>query len=89
MPAELHVFISDGLMEKLSSLASDTQRTREELVAAAVERLVDDEGPWIAKLHRRLGGPELSVPHEEVEAWSQSLGTPSPLPRPVARKRES
>ncbi len=90
MLAELNVSISDGLMDKLNSLASDTQRSREELVAAAVQRLVDGEGPWIAKLHRRLHESEetgMFVPHEEVVAWSESLSTANPLPRPIARKR--
>jgi predicted transcriptional regulator len=91
MPAELNVSISDGLMTKLTSLASDTQRSREELVAAAVERLVDDDGPWIGKLLGRMREADsgMSVPHEEVVAWSESLGTANPLPRPLARKRAS
>ena len=87
MAAELNISISDGLMDKLNSLASDTQSSREELVATALQRLVDDEGPWIAKLHRRLRESDagMFVPHEEVVAWSESLGTANPLPRPVAR----
>jgi len=89
MPAELNVSISDGLMARLNSLASDTQRSPEELVASAVETLVDTEGPWIAKLHRRLRESEsgMYVPHEEVVAWSESLGTANPLPRPEAQRR--
>ncbi len=89
MPAELNVSISDGPMDKLSSLASDTQRSREELVAVAVERLVENDGPWIEKLLRRMrdGDSGMSVPHEEVVAWAESLRTANPLPRPVARKR--
>ncbi len=89
MPAELNVSISDGLMTKLTSLASDTQRTREELVAAAVERLIDDEAPWIAQLMRGLRESEagMMIPHEEVEAWIDSLGTGKELPRPLPRRR--
>jgi predicted transcriptional regulator len=87
MGAELNVSISDGLMDKLNSLANHTQRSPEELVAVAVETLVDNEGPWVAKLHRRMREPQLFVPHEDVVAWSESLGTHNPLPRPVARKR--
>jgi predicted transcriptional regulator len=88
MPAELSVSLDEGLMEQLNSLATETHRSREEWVAVAVERLVEDEGAWVAKLRRGVREAEagMFIPHEEVEAWAESLGTANPLPRPQARK---
>ena len=89
MPAELSVSISEGLMDQLDSLASDTRRTREDLVVAAVQRLVEHEAPFAARMKRafRESAEGLTVPHEEVVAWAESLGTSHPLPRPNPRKR--
>ncbi len=87
MPAELSISISEGLMARLNSLANEVQRSREELVAVALERLVDDEGPLVAQVLRGMRDSDagLLVEHRQVETWMDSLGTEQELPRPTAR----
>ena len=87
MPAELSISISEGLMERLNSLADEVHCSKEELVAVAVERLVEDEKTLVAQVLRGIREAEagLVIEHHQVMAWIDSLGTEHELPRPSAR----
>ncbi len=87
MPAELHVSISDELAARLNELAHETNCSKDELVADALHDYVEGEGAWLKEMADRMNNPDrLLVPHEEVVAWIESLGTANPLPRPAGRR---
>ncbi|MGH8762445.1 MAG: CopG family ribbon-helix-helix protein [Nitrosospira sp.] len=76
------------LAEKVDAIAAQMDRTRGWIMKEALADWIE----WEEEKHRRTleGLAEvdagLGIPHEEVVAWANSLGTRNPLPMPVPRK---
>ena len=82
------VLLDREVKESLDELAQSTGRSRSFLAAEAIAEYVklnrwQIEGIKEALRKADAGGP--FVPHEEVEAWANSLGAESELPRPKGR----
>jgi predicted transcriptional regulator len=74
--------------ENLDKLAESTGRSRSFLAAEAIAAYVElhrwqVEGIKEALRKADQGGP--FIPHDEVEAWANSLGAEHELPRPKGR----
>ena len=79
------------LKERLDSLARTTKRSRSELTADALRRLMDQDESEIDHIRKALEEARHPnarvVPHEQAMAWIRSRGTPQPLPKPRGRRR--
>ncbi len=80
--------VSRETKARLSALARNTRRSESFLAAEAIESYIDLNAWQIGLIKRRLAeleaGP-LTVPHEDVERWLDSLGTDRELPMPKAK----
>ena len=85
----LNVPIGRSDRERLARLAETTGRSEEEIAAEAIAGALD-ANDWqveailqaIAEMDRGEG-----IPHEEVPAWVESLGTAHGLPPPGPRRK--
>ena len=81
--------VSPKLKAKLKAIAKHSERSEAYIARAAIEAFVDLNEWQMATIRRSLeesrsGVP--SIPHEEVEAWIDSLGTDKELPMPRPRE---
>ncbi|MFY8107005.1 MAG: CopG family ribbon-helix-helix protein [Elstera sp.] len=88
--ADMRVLTADipvALADKLQTMAADRDQSPDAIVRQALAAWIDEE-----ELRYRLTLEAIAqvdagqvVAHSEVVAWIDSLGTDSPLPRPVSR----
>jgi predicted transcriptional regulator len=87
----IKVRVPAELKERLDSLARTTKRSRSDLTADALRRLMDQDESEIDHIRRALEEARRPnarvVPHEQAMAWIRSRGTPQPLPKPRGRRR--
>lgn len=78
--------IEDELAEKVDSLATRLDRSRSWLIAKALEQLVavEEERDRLTREGMASVRAGRVVPHGDVRAWAESLGTDSPKPLPTA-----
>lgn len=85
------VRVPTDLKDRLDSLARTTKRSRSELTADAIQRLVDQDKDEVEHIRRALEEsrqPDARVvPHKQAMAWIRSRGTAAPLPKPKSRRR--
>lgn len=75
--------------KRLRALAKGMRRSESFVAAAAIEHYVDLNAWQVALIKRRfdeLRAGALTVPHEDVERWLDSLGTDHELPMPKAKR---
>ena len=81
------------LKDRLDSLVRTTKRSRSDLTADALQRLVDQDKDEIEHIQRALEAsrqPDARiVPHRQAMAWIRSRGTATPLPKPKSRRRKA
>ncbi|HEV2517274.1 MAG TPA: ribbon-helix-helix domain-containing protein [Devosia sp.] len=84
----LTAHIPEELAEKVDRYAESMERSRAWIVKQALSNWVDwEEEKTRLSLEAleeadRIG----TIPHEEMVAWANSLGTDNPLPPPTPRK---
>lgn len=87
----IKVRVPAELKERLDSLARTTKRSRSDLTADALRRLIDQDESEIDHIRRALEEARRPnarvVPHEQAMAWIRSRGTPQALPKPRGRRR--
>lgn len=85
----LTAHIPEELAEKVDGYAKSMERSRAWIVKQALANWVDwEEEKTRLSLEAleeadRIG----TIPHEDMVAWANSLGTDNPLPPPTPRKR--
>ncbi len=80
--------VSAKLKKKLQAIAKHEQRSEAHMARVAIEALVELNEAHIATIKRGLDEARSGVqgiPHEDIEAWVESLGTDRKLPMPVPR----
>jgi predicted transcriptional regulator len=80
--------VSPKLKAKLKAIAKYEQRSEAYVVRAALEARVDLDEAQVRLIKRRideLRDGEPTIPHVDVEAWVESLGTDRELPVPGRR----
>ena len=82
------VRIPAAYIERLDAIAQQRGCTRSELLGEALAAYFDVQEWQLKAIQKAIdeadaGGP--FIPHEEVEAWVRSWGTPNELPRPRPR----
>jgi len=79
------------LNEELEALAKATDRSKSWHIEQALEAYLAYEREVREKIKEGLADIEAgrTVPHEEVAAWIDSLGTDRELPMPQSRKPEA
>jgi predicted transcriptional regulator len=87
----IRISVPAELKERLDSLARTTKRSRSELTADALRRLMDQDENEIEHIRKALAearSPNTRVvPHEQAMAWVRSRGTATALPKPRGRRR--
>lgn len=83
--------LSDADRAQLAELAAAREESEEAVAGEAVHVYLSVQRRHVEQIVRALEEAERPdaqfVPHEEVAAWVDSLGTDRPLPMPVARTR--
>jgi predicted transcriptional regulator len=79
------------LNEELEALAKATDRSKSWHIEQALEAYLEYERDVTEKIKEGLADIEAgrTVPHEEVVAWLESLGTDHELPMPQSRGRDA
>ena len=89
----IRISVPADLNERLDSLARTTKRSRSELTADSLRRLIDQDESEIDHIRKALeeaGRPNARVvPHEQAMAWLRSRGTATVLPKLRGRRRPS
>ncbi len=87
MSTVLTLRVDEQMKEELESLAQATQRSKSFLATEALKDYLAREAWQVAHIREGMRQAEtgLTVPHEEVDAWMESLGTAKALPRPTPR----
>lgn len=85
------IALSDADRRQLAEVAAARKESAEAVASEAVHAYLSVQARHVEEVTRALAeaeqpGAEL-VPHEEVAAWVDSLGTDRPLPMPVSRRR--
>ena len=82
--AILSVRIDKSVKERLARLASSMKRSQSFVAAEAIEEFVAVQEWQIAGIEEALESLDRGegVPHDEVKAWAESLGTENELPMP-------
>jgi len=87
----IKISVPAELKERLDSLARTTKRSRSDLTADALRRLMDQDESEIDHIRRALEearSPNARVvPHKQAMAWIRSRGTTTALPKPRGRRR--
>jgi predicted transcriptional regulator len=86
----ISIELAADIASKLEDLAADARLSPGDLAADLLARSIEAEGAEIALIEARLaeaeaGGP--FVPHAEARRWLTSLGTKTPLSRPLGVRR--
>lgn len=79
-----HVTIKPELRDRLEKLASNTDRSGDDLANEAVERYLDYQEWAIAEVNKGIAAADRGelVSDEAVQDWLCSLGTEDELPLP-------
>jgi predicted transcriptional regulator len=89
----IRISVPADLKERLDSLARSTKRSRSELTADALRRLMDQDESEIDHIRKALEEARKPnarvVPHKQAMAWLHSRGTATALPKPRGRRRTS
>jgi predicted transcriptional regulator len=87
----IKITVPAELKERLDSLVRTTKRSRSELAADALRRLMDQDESEIDHIRKALEEARRPnarvVPHEQAMAWIRSRGTEAALPKPRGRRR--
>jgi predicted transcriptional regulator len=87
----IRIRVPAELKDRLDSLARTTKRSRNELTADALRRLMDQDESEIDHIRKALEEARSPtarvVPHEQAMAWIHSRGTATASPRPKGRRR--
>jgi len=85
----LTAHIPEDLAEKVDNYAKSMDRSRAWIVKQALSSWVYREEEKIRLSLEALAEADQigTIPHEEMVAWADSLGTDNPLPPPEPRKR--
>jgi predicted transcriptional regulator len=87
----IRISVPIELKERLDSLARTTRRSRSDLAADALRRLMDQGESDIEHIRRALEDsrrPDARVvSHKQAMAWIRSRGTATPLAKPRGRRR--
>jgi RHH-type rel operon transcriptional repressor/antitoxin RelB len=82
----LMVHLPPEIEQRLESVAQRVHRSKSTLAAEAIEEFLAVQEWQIAAIDEGIAAAERGelIPHEEVKAWAESLGTENelPLPRP-------
>jgi predicted transcriptional regulator len=89
--ATMTIRVPMEVKQKLDLIARDTRRSRSFLAGEAVASYVELHEWQVELIRRRLEEVEKgmpTIPHAEVSAWLDSLGTKHelPMPKPKARR---
>lgn len=81
--------VDEQLKDDLESLAEATQRSKSFLASEALKNYLAREAWQVAHIQEGMRQVDagLTIPHEEVVAWMESLGKTNELPRPRVKKR--
>jgi len=87
----IKISVPADLKERLDSLARTTKRSRSDLTADALRRLIDQDESEIDHIRKALKEARRPtarvVPHDQAMAWIRSRGTATALPKPRGRRR--
>lgn len=83
--------LTDDDRAQLAELAAAREESEEDVASQAVHTYLAVQARHIEEITRAREEAERPdarfIPHEEVAAWVDSLGTDQPLPKPTARRR--
>lgn len=84
----LKVPIAEADRDRLADLARITGRSEEEIAVEAIHGFLELNELQIAGIEEALASLARGegVPHDDVKAWAESLGTANPLPKPGRRR---
>ena len=85
----LTAHIPEELAEKVDSYAESMERSRAWIVKQALANWIHREEEKTRLSLEALEEADRigTIPHEDMVAWANSLGTDTPLPPPTLRKR--
>jgi predicted transcriptional regulator len=83
----LTVRLAPGVKRRLESVALRVRRSKSTLAAEAIEEFLAIQEWQIAAIEEGIAAAERGdlIPHEDVRAWAESLGTEHELPLPRAK----
>lgn len=89
--ASVSIRLDTALDERVTRIAASLDRSRSWVIGQAVQDYLAIQDWHLQAIEEGLREADagLLVPHEEVEAWLQSWGTPDelPMPRPVSNTK--
>jgi predicted transcriptional regulator len=83
----LTVRLTPEVKQRLESVAQRVRRSKSNLAAEAIEEFLTVQEWQIAAIEEGIQAAERGdlIPHEDVQAWTESLGTDHELPLPRAK----
>jgi len=83
----LTVHLTPEVMQRLESVAQHVRRSESFLAAEAIEEFLAVQEWQIAAIAEGIAAAERGdlIPHDDVRAWAESLGTEHELPVPRAK----
>ena len=83
----LTVRLTPEVKQRLESIAQRVRRSKSNLAAEAIEEFLTVQEWQIAAIEEGIQAAERGdlIPHEDVQAWAESLGTDHELPLPRAK----
>lgn len=80
----LSIRIDKSVKARLARLAAAMKRSQSFVAAEAIEEFVNVQEWQIAGIHEAIGSLERDegVPHADVKAWAEALGTDDEYPLP-------
>ena len=83
----LTVRLTPEVKQRLESIAQRVRRSKSKLAAEAIEEFLTVQEWQIAAIEEGIQAAERGdlIPHEDVQAWAESLGTDHELPLPRAK----
>jgi predicted transcriptional regulator len=83
----LTVRLTPEVMQRLESVAQRVRRSESFLAAEAIEEFLAVQEWQIAAIEEGIAAAERGdlIPHDDVRAWAESLGTEHELPLPRAK----
>jgi predicted transcriptional regulator len=83
----LTVRLTPEVKQRLESIAQRVRRSKSNLAAEAIEEFLTVQEWQITAIEEGIQAAERGdlIPHEDVQAWAESLGTDHELPLPRAK----
>jgi predicted transcriptional regulator len=87
--ATLTVRVPQKTKKRLEALAKNTKRSKSFLAAEAITAYLETEAWQVERIKAAIKNadahPEEGIPHEAVDRWLASWGTPGELPPPKCK----